>query len=338
MTTSRPFIRLLGCLLLAVLAGCGPSGRSFRIRGEISGMQSGELYVFSPTAELAQFDTLQVKEGRFLYTGQVSRPTALLLLFPNAVEQVIFVDGGQSLRYRAKTNDLGNYVVEGSKENELMNSFREEAKHLDHDHTLQLARKYIRNHPKSLAAVYLFDRYFLQDAQVDSKTVSDILRPLRAAQPDNRTLLAAAGRLKVMGRGHVDSLLPALTLTTKQEQKVNLRKLNHDCTLLAFWASWMPQQWNFISSLRSLQREYGKQAGFVAVSLDTQIYQWENFIRPDSTSISHVCDGRAWDSPVVNALGIRQVPTYFIAGHDGRILARGNNTDDMRRDFERFVK
>ena len=113
--------------LVTLLAACGPQGNDFRLEGSFRDMQAGELYVYNLEGRDAKFDTLTIQEGRFLYKGQVTTTTPFILLFPNGVEQVIFVSPGADLAYEATANDLKNYVVNGTDENKLMNKFRREA-------------------------------------------------------------------------------------------------------------------------------------------------------------------------------------------------------------------
>jgi len=334
---------LQGMAMLAVallIASCGSDNDKYVIRGEVDGMKGGEIYAYQLDDQTAKLDTIHLKDGQFQYTGRASSGTMpVFLVFGNAVEQVVFAAGGQTLKYKAKANDLKNYVVEGSDENEVMNNFRQEVNHLDEATTRQKARKYIEKDPKSLVSVYLFDRYFVQDESTPAEETETLLALLRKHQPDNHLLLSVAGSLKKLALAKEGSTIPALKLTTKQGGTVDLGALRKPYTLLVFWATWLPNQWEVLATLRALPKKDGAQArfDFVAVSLDTEIYEWEQAVRVDSASVRHICDGQAWNAPAVNQLGVRTLPTYFILDRSGKILHRGNKVEEMKKQTEKLI-
>ena len=77
-------------------------------------MPAGELYIYNLSDDYAKFDTILVQNGEFLYKGQTEECTPYILVFPNGMEQIIFVNAGEELRYEAVANDLRRYVVNGS--------------------------------------------------------------------------------------------------------------------------------------------------------------------------------------------------------------------------------
>ena len=135
----------LACL--AFLTACGPRGKQFKIEGKFKDIQPGEVYIYNQADANACFDTLKVKDGTFVYSGEATEPTPYILVFQNALEHVIFVDAGKTLDYSVSASDMKNYVVNGSDENKLLNEFREETKKMTAVKTKAVARKFIENHP-----------------------------------------------------------------------------------------------------------------------------------------------------------------------------------------------
>ena len=105
--------------------------------------------------------------------------SALRLLFPNALEQVIFVSPAKSLQYQAAANDLKNYQVMGSEENELMNQFRQETSRLKDTKIPDIAKQYITDHASSPVALYLFDRYFIQAMEPSTSDLAKMQKLLK---------------------------------------------------------------------------------------------------------------------------------------------------------------
>lgn len=336
----RPSSALLPLVAVLALASCtAPSGPNYRLKGQFSDMNSGEIYIYVDGVSEARFDTLRVKDGKFAYAGQTNELIALHIFFPNALEQVVFVGPGQQLTYEARANDLGNFRVRGNPENELMNKFREESSRKDSVTVRRVARRYIEENSGSPVAVHLFDRYFLQGTSVPASERDTLLALLRQAQPAERLLLTAEGRLRQRDKGHVGDTLPSLRIPLQGLDTLDLGARPAAPRLIAFWATWMDRSWEFLRDLRAIHENHHSADSLevLAISIDTQIYEWEEHTKPDTATIRHACDGYAWDSPLVLPFGISQVPTYFLCDREGTIRLRSTRAADMERDVERFV-
>ena len=330
-------------LLLLFFISCGPRENAFRIEGKLKGLQGGELYIYNLDVHNARFDTIQVKESSFIYNSECDRTSPFVLVYPNGTEHVIFVSPASAIEYEATASNLSNYKVKGTEENKLLNEFRDNIAKKNDEKVQDEARQFILSHKDSPVAVYLFQRYYLQNENMPEADIRSILKELRAVQPGDHDLMEAEGSLKTIANGRVGTKLPAITLTTKQGKKVELNKLQKKYTLIAFWASWMPNQWQFTDRLRNIARQEPRYDApvrsdlqVVSVSLDTEIYKWEGFVNVDSMIISHVCDGQAFDSPAVSKLGIRRLPAYVLADKEAKIVARGFSIDKMQEDIDKL--
>ncbi len=333
-----------GNLLILSFAACGPRENAFRIEGKLKGLQGGELYIYNLEINNARFDTIQVKEGSFVYTSECDRTTPFLLVYPNGTEHVIFVSPASAIEYEATASNLSNYKVKGTEENKLLNEFRNNITKKNEGKVEDEVRQFILSHKDSPVAIYLFQRYYLQNEKMSEEDIRSMLKELRAVQPGDHDLLEAEGNLKILARGRVGTKLPAITLTTKQGKKIELNNLQKKYTLIAFWASWMPNQWQFSDRLRNIARQEPRYDApvrtdlqVISVSLDTEIYKWEGFVNVDSLIVSHVCDGLAFDSPTVSQLGIRRLPAYVLADKNSKIVARGFSIDEMQNDIDKFL-
>ena len=121
--------------------------------------------------------------------GEADEVTSYMLVFPNGMEQVIFAGPGYDLTYEATANDLKNYVVNGSEENQLMNQFRQETYTQNPTEMKVTARRYIKDNLLSPVAIHLFEHYFVEDENVSDDEVADLLKVLKAKHPHNRYVL-----------------------------------------------------------------------------------------------------------------------------------------------------
>lgn len=305
-------------------------------------MQEGELYIYNVDDDEARFDTIEVKDGRFLYKGQAKATTPYMLVFANGVEQVIFAGPGADLTYEATANDLKNYVVNGSDENKLMNEFRQETYQMDAPRTTSAARSLITEHPESYAALYLLDRFFIQAENVSNAELTKLLKVVKAQHPDDRYLYYIEHRIKQREKSGAGKLVPDVALRSQKDKTVKLwgNKAKSDYNLIAFWAVWSIDGYDMLWRLREYAGKY-KDNGklrIVAISLDVERYRWEDAIRQDSlTSIEHYCDGKAFESDVVKTMGIEAVPSYIITDKKHKILDKGMDLNNLAKSIDKYL-
>jgi alkyl hydroperoxide reductase subunit AhpC len=337
---SKKYTSVLAVLLVAgMMTSCGTNDRQFKIEGRFKDMPAGELYIYNQDYIDSKIDTIYINNGEFAYAGNAEELTPYTLVFPNALEQVIFVQNGSVIHYNASANDLKNYTVDGNEENELMNEFRKQTNGMNAAQQREVAETFINDHSESAVAIYLFDRYLVQDQSTSIKTLKKVIKTLKKAQPQNRLVMKVENTLKQIENGQVGKTIPSIELTAKSKRTINIGKTNEDYTVLVFWSTWMPGRYDFIDEFVVLTEDYAeyKNVKIVAISLDSEIFKWENAIREDTTYCEHVCDGKVWDSAPVKKLGITSVPTFIIADKNHKIVARGSSVGEMDKELQKLV-
>ncbi|MCH5175848.1 MAG: DUF4369 domain-containing protein [Prevotellaceae bacterium] len=336
----RPLHILYIIVVALLMVSCGPSGPSFRIRGSFRDMQVGELYIYNLSSDNARIDTMTVQGGKFQYKGQAEEVTPYILVFPNGMEQVIFVGPGEDLEYEATANDLKNYVVNGSAENKLMNQFRQETYPIDQSLVRNVAKNYIREHADSPVAIYLLDRYFLQDNRTDSKELQELFKVVKEKRPRDRMLLALERDIAYPQQLHKGQQLPDVTLVNKDKSSVKLWKESKDYNLIVFWSTWMPNGYDVLWRMRRSNKDYKEDGRLrtVGISLDIERYRWEDAVRQDSIDMEHYCDGLAFESDVVKRLGISSLPYYIITDKDHKIIGTSNDIKELDSDLKKYIK
>ena len=323
-----------------LLVSCGPSGSSFRIRGSFRDMQAGELYIYNLSSDNVRIDTMTVQGGKFQYKGQAEEVTPYILVFPNGMEQVIFVGPSEDLEYEATANDLKNYVVNGSAENKLMNRFRQETYPLDQSMVQDVAKNYIKEHAASPVAIYLFDKYLCQENQTDYKELQALLKILKEQHPHDRALLNLEREISYPHKLQKGKKLPDVTLVKKDKSSTKLWRESKDYNLIVFWSTWMPNGYDVLWRMRRNNRDYkeGGRLRTIGVSLDIERHRWEDAVRQDSADIEHYCDGLSFESDVVKKFGISLLPYYIITDKNHKILEKNNDIKELDNDLKKHIK
>ena len=332
---------IIGTIAL-LFAACGPGGDSFRLRGHITDMQAGELYLYNLSASHARIDTLTVQNGSFLYRGEIDQLTPYYLVFPNGMEQVIFIGPGDDLTYQAAANDLRRHTVSGNDTNEALNKFRTDTYSLSPTAITSAAREYIIDNPKSPVSIYLFDRYFVQEETVSDKELTKLLSTLKTHNPHDHYLLDLETQIAQTQRRAIGKKIPNITLTRPNGTRTQLWANSSEAyTLIVFWATWMPGGYDFLWQLGRIADQYKDQhtLRIVTQSLDVEQRTWQEAVRRDSLrSILHTSDGLGFESSTIKKLGITSIPLILLTDHNHAVIDHTDSPAQLDKMLQKHIK
>ncbi|MCQ2112474.1 MAG: DUF4369 domain-containing protein [Bacteroidaceae bacterium] len=339
---STAIIGFIATLFVAV--ACSGNGNEFVIRGSIENMEMGMLFIYNPDDPSSTFDTIYVQKGKFAYKKEIDASLnsdddeqAFMLVFPNAIEQVVFAKAGKTVSYKASANNLTKYSADGCEANSLIAEFREKTEKFTPGAVSDMAAEFAQTNAKSVAAIYLLRQYVLTNPRATNKDISSLVEVLLKSHPHNAFLLALQSRLKAIKPSEVGNKFPKITILSLGNKKV---KGTHTIganprakqTAIVFWATWMPREYEFIDSLGMLRdwQPDSLDLAITALSLDTEVYRWQEMTREDTLSnVLHLCDANSWASPAVQTLNVTSIPTFLLVSKDGKIKARGTSMHDL---------
>ena len=363
-------VSLLSFLTL-LLASCGTDSHHFKIDGHLLNLNQGEFYVYSPDGTINGLDTIKVQAGRFSYEVACDRPMTLMIVFPNFTEQPVFAQPGKSVDLKGDASHLKEMTVKGTEDNELMNKFREMIHNAAPPEMKKCAQLFVQDHPESRVGAYLVDRYFIHDANPDTKTAVRLVDLMIEKQPDNGYLKRQKRQLTasfVAAKGADIPNVLGTTVDGKTIGRVQLTKA--PVTVVCALATW---KYESMSQFRRLAAYAASQQGRVAVvgvsidaspslvcsQLASQIGISDSAsglaFGPSSGSASGslsgsasaaaqgssssrssstcyvVCDGKMVESPFFTRLGLTGVPDNIVI-KNGRIAA-AHLTDNQLTEF-----
>jgi thiol-disulfide isomerase/thioredoxin len=113
-----------------------------------------------------------------------------------------------------------------------------------------------------------------------------------------------------------------IALPTVKGDTLTLSSLKGKVILLDFWASWCGPCRSSNRQLVKLYSRY-KDKGFeiLGVSLDENKKDWIKAISKDKIKWLQINDAGGWDAKTAIDWNISQIPTSFLVGRDGKIIA-----------------
>lgn len=324
---------LLFCFFVSVLSACSSDGNKFKLEGTFKNLNQGEFYIYN--FDEGQKDTIAVNDGRFVYERVMEDTVVLTLLFPNYSEVPIFAAPGATVTMEGDASHLREVEVKGTPDNEEMTAFRLKIADELPQTAEKMAVAFIKNHPKSLVSYYLLRRFVLLSFKPDYVLADSLCSQLRASQPQNlnliklSTMLSATKNTPMTG----DSVPQFCVVDTKGDTVKN-SDLRSDVNALAVWASWNSESHTLLSRLRSMEKIYGRRLHIVSVQLDSSVAEGKNILDRDSIGWSNVCDSLMWQSPILQAFGVKNVPAVFLMNKNGII----DTTEVYGMELERKIK
>ena len=246
-----------------VCTSCGTDSRHFRIDGRLLHLNQGEFYVYSPDGTINGLDTIKVQAGRFSYEVACDRPMTLMIVFPNFTEQPVFAQPGKSVDLKGDASHLKEMTVKGTKDNELMNKFREMIHNAAPPEMKKCAQLFVEDHPESRVGAYLVDRYFIHDANPDTKTAVRLVDLMIEKQPDNGYLKRQKRQLTASFVATKGADIPNVLGTTVDGRTIGRVQLTKaPVTVVCALATW---KYESMSQFRRLAAYAASQQGRVAV-------------------------------------------------------------------------
>lgn len=328
---------LIALAALLALTSCGAGNGRFRIEGRFRNLNRGEFYVYSPDGGTTGRDTIQVIDGRFSYNVPLSDKATFILIFPNFSQQAVFGENGKVAKISGDASHMREMEITGTDDNELMTDFRLAANRLSPPEVKEAAARFVEENPASLASLYIVNSHFLQASQPDYAEASRLLKLMLKEDPSNGRVALLLKQVESLKPSSIGAMLPQFTATDTDGRAISRKSLNGKVNVVSAWASWSYDSVNLQQWLRRFKKEKGADLAVVSICVDADRKACLRQMKADSINWPNVCDGRMWDTPLMQTLGLSTVPGNIVADANGRIVARNLNTSQMKEQLEKML-
>lgn len=334
----RASIILLTSSIL-LLSACGADRGTFRMEGEFKGFNQGEFYVYSTDGGIRKLDTIGVKGGRFAYQIPLDSTATFVLVFPNFSEIPVLGESGATVEIEGDASHLKEIEVIGTKENEQMTAFRMKVSEMTPPETIKEAATFIKEHPASLASLYLLNKYFIQTPTADYKQAFELAQAILEAKPEDKKIATLVKQLEGMKALNSNGTLPKFTGTDIKGKPISSGDLYAKVNVITTWATWNYESQNIQRQLKRLEKEKGaNQLKIVSICLDANAKECRKMMDRDSITWCNICDGKMWDTPILTKLGLMKVPDNIITNSQGKIIAHSLPVAELNKKINELLK
>lgn len=323
-------------LLAIIVSGCHSKKNQFLIEGQLDNLDQAQLLLYSTDGLIDGFDTIQVERGKFNYRTTCTAPGTLVLVFPNYVQQPIFARPGKKAHVKADVSHLKSFSVSGTKENKLMNKFRESVKDLSSMREVGQAAQFIEAHPESPVALYLLRHYFIESETPNYQRALNLLRTITQHQPDNAAAEQLKLQVKSLFTSQTGKRLPIFNLSTIDNRHLSQEPfVKSRYAVIATFTPWSAQSMDIQHKMRSLKRQHQDDIALLSFCLDGNQKRCADIVQRDTLNWHVACPKELINDAALKTLDLLALPSYLII-KQGTIIKRGTEARDFETDCKIF--
>ena len=320
-----------------MLVACGTESGKFRLEGRLRNINQGEFWVYSPDGGMVGIDTIPVRNGRFSYELELYDQATLMIVFPNYSEQPVFAKSGAKVTIKGDATHMKEMIIEGTSDNEDMTMLRMELNDLTPPDIPEAVSKFIKDNRDSPVSIYLLQRYFIMSPEPDYRQARVLTEMLLQENPENGQLLILKKKLKQLENSGLKAMIPKFSATDIAGKKITEKSLNGKVNVVTTWASWSYLSITQQQRIKQLKEQYGDKLGVVSICLDAEPAICRRQIARDSLKWSTVCDGRMWETPLLQKFGLADVPANLLVDSKGKVVARNMTVKHLEERIHKML-
>ncbi len=318
--------------LIGAFSSCSNNDGKFHLKGSFKGFNQGELYIFALNGN-HKIDTIAVTRGEFHYQTQLEDSVVFALVFPNFSELPIFGTPKATVQIEGDASHLKEARIVGTDENEEMTTFRVKTSQEPLPLFLKSVAQFIKDNPTSPFCHYLLSKYFIQSQKPDYLQAAELAGVISKGNPADDRAKTLQKQLLGLSKVKDNGKLPAFTATDLNGKVVKSSDLKAKVNVIAVWASWHYESQDLHRQLMAAKRLYrdDNDLRILSISVDATAKECRKFLKRDTISWSQVCDGKMWNNPLLQDLGLLYLPDNLVLDDKGTIIAHSLSSRDLNK-------
>lgn len=357
---------LLALALLGTITSFTKMEEGYTIIGSIAGVKEGIVYLEFADGNIKIIDSTTIVDGKFSFAGKVEEPLLYSIKLKGVTNGAKFLLDNEIITFEAKKDSIFKAKLSGATQDSIyksyyQNDFKKIAalagpiyrvsdsltqngkikltpeqkvvmdKRWAHLQTFadDLTDKFIKGHKdKVAAALVIEDRIVSYGTPEKLKEYYAILSPEIQKSFYGKKLKTT---IDLNDKTSVGAAALEFSQTDVSGKKVKLSDYKGKYVLVDFWASWCgPCRKENPNVLAAYKAYHDKGFEVLGVSLDSKKNLWEKAIEKDGLTWTHVSDLKGWQNDVAILYGVKMVPTNYLIGPDGKIVAKNLREDVLQ--------
>jgi peroxiredoxin len=321
--------KIILCLLVINAELSTAQKSSYRILGEVKGFENNGWLYFDDvtTGQYILFDSVQIKNGKFLYTGTVKDFAQYIAIrdkdYTN--RRKFWVEKGQMI-FEAEIGKFDDAIVKGSSANDLAESFY---KGLDTAKNENIYNKqFIKRNTNSIVALMQLSTVCFN---LGKKTVRSLFTGFDKNLKNSYYGKRVSEFLKYSKDIKLGDMFTDFKMKDTSGKMLSLSAFKGKIILLDFWGTWCEGCVEQFPELKSIYEQFNDK-GFqiVAVAAETKKDVWVKEIKRQNLTWINLSDLKGDKNLAAIIYGVRDYPTNFLIDKSGKIIAKDISLADLK--------